>query len=272
MQLTAYEREAQREIERWQRGDDSLFRQMFNAAMTPLDWLSEQMISPEMLDQADSLVGKFFAVLGDASEWTVTPDTVAAEAKALGIAVDSVAGLRECDLESLDRLARSQFADSTLAAAVQGGGMGLGGVALVLADIPLLFAINLRLTQRVAAAYGFDLRGPEYRPLVMCVFNVAASGAAAARHQALREASVAASALSGPGDYQGRVSGSFAAQNRHIPREIAKHVVSRKLAQTIPVAGAAVGAGINYWFTTQTADAAYMIMRGMHLECRERHR
>jgi hypothetical protein len=38
----------------------------------------------------------------------------------------------------------------------------------------------------------------------------------------------------------------------------------------IPIAGAAVGAGINYWFTTETAETAFMLMRALYLERKER--
>jgi hypothetical protein len=46
--------------------------------------------------------------------------------------------------------------------------------------------------------------------------------------------------------------------------------VGRKIAQTIPIAGAAVGAGINYWFTTETAETTYMMFRALYLERKER--
>ena len=47
---------------------------------------------------------------------------------------------------------------------------------LIAADIPLLFGINLRLIQQIGAAYGFDVSGPEFGPLVLSIFNVASSG------------------------------------------------------------------------------------------------
>ena len=114
------------------------------------------------------------------------------------------------------------------------------------------------------------MRGPAYRPLVLAIFNVAASGGRDAKSAALREISVAAAAFANELEYRGRVTGTFREQNRHVPREIAKNIVGRKLAQTIPVAGAAVGAGINYWFTTETAEAAFMLFRAMYLEWKER--
>ena len=56
----------------------------------------------------------------------------------------------------------------------------------------------------------------------------------------------------------------------HVPREIAKNLGAQKLAQMIPIAGAAVGAGVNYWFTDQTAQAAVMLSRALYLERKER--
>ena len=144
------------------------------------------------------------------------------------------------------------------------------GTAFVAADIPLLFTINLRLIQQIAASYGFSLEGPMFRPLVLSIFNVATSGGREARNEALREVSVAAAAFADDLEYAGRVSGTFRDQNRHLPREIAKTLLERKLGQTVPLAGAAVGAGVNYWFTTQTAESAFMCARALYLDWKER--
>ena len=146
----------------------------------------------------------------------------------------------------------------------------MGGAMLIAADIPLLFTINLRLIQQIGAAYGFPMRGLSYRPLVLSIFNVASSNSREARHEAMREVSVAGASLARDSEYRGRVSGTFREQNRHLPREIAKNIVGRKLAQTIPIAGAAVGAGINYWFTTETAETSFMLLRALYLERKER--
>ena len=88
--------------------------------------------------------------------------------------------------------------------------------------------------------------------------------------QALREITVAAAALAQYAEYRGRVAGTFRDQNRHLPREIAKNIGGRKIAQMIPIAGAAIGAGINYWFTTETAETAFMLFRALYIERKER--
>ena len=269
MRLTEYEKNVRREVDHWQRADGSIVMQAVNWAMKPVDLLTEK-IAPQILDQASEAVVSFLQMLNDASEWTYDVDQTLSAARRRGIETESVADLRKQQLEQLDPLARSYITENALMAAVEGGGAGLGGAVLIAADIPLLFTINFRLIQQIAAAYGFVLRGPTYRPLVLAVFNVAASDARDARADALREISVAAAAFASGLEYKGRISGTFQDQNRHIPREIAKNIVGRKIAQMIPLAGAAVGAGVNYWFTSQTAEAAYMLFRALFVECKER--
>ena len=270
MRLTPYEKNVQREIEKWQHGDASFLIQALNWAMQPMDWVVDRVVSPDVVDQVSGAIEQFLSMLNDASEWTYDADDVLNAARRRDLNPARVEDLRDAPMETLDEIARSTFSQNTLLAAVEGGGTGLGGAVLIAADIPLLFTINLRLIQQIGAAYGFPMRGPAYRPLVLSIFNVASSNSRSARSEALREISVAAAAFASDLAYKGRVTGTFRDQNRHLPREIAKNIVGRKLAQTIPIAGAAVGAGINYWFTTETAETAYMLFRALYLERKER--
>ncbi|MFN2115322.1 MAG: EcsC family protein, partial [Anaerolineae bacterium] len=224
-----------------------------------------------VIDRVSEGVAAALGLLGDASEWTYTEQGIIERAGKRGLDVSEVEELREQPMEALDDLARSYFSENTLAAALEGGGTGLGGAALIAADIPLLFAVNFRLIQQTGGSYGLSVRGDEYNPLLLSIFNVSASGSARAKGEALREVSVAAAAFAHNLDYRGRrMSGTWREQSRQVPREIAKNLVGKKLAQTVPVAGAAVGAGVNYWFTSQTARAAYMLFRAIHIERKER--
>lgn len=270
MRLTAYEKDVRREIEKWQRGDASVIAQALSFVMKPVDWVVEQTVPDEMVEQAGEAVEQFLAVLNDASKWTVDTGDLLAAAKHKGLDVETVEDLRDESLETLDEIAQGFFTENTVLAALGGGGTGLGGAVLIAADIPILFAINFRLIQQIAGAYGFPMSSPEYQPIVLSIYNAAASGEREARNAALREVSVAAAAFANDITYKGRVRGTFNDQSRHIPREIAKNIVGRKLAQIIPLAGAAIGAGINYWFTNETAQTAYMFFRALYLEHKER--
>lgn len=270
MRLTDYEKTARRQIEQWERGDGSVLSMAANWAMRPMDWVVERVVPPDLIDQASEAVAQFLSYLNDASEWTYAPDDLIREAREAGMAIDRLEDLRDQPLERLDPLARSHFTPNAILAAVEGGGTGLGGAVLIAADVPLLFTINLRMIQQIGAAYGFPMQGPGYRPIVLSIYNVAASGSRESKSDALREISVAAAAFAGGQSYAGRVRSTFRDQNRHLPREISKNVLRRKIAQAIPLAGAAVGAGINYWFTNESAETAFMLFRALYIERKER--
>lgn len=270
MRLSQYERDVRREIDSWQHGNISLLTQAINWAMQPVDWVVQQIIPDDILDQADAAVSQSLSLLNDASKWTLDDADLLERAKSIGLDTDSIDELRDCDLKDLDELAKSFFSENAVLAAVEGGGTGLGGIVFIAADIPLLFGINLRLIQQIGGAYGFPMNGPEFSPVVLSIFNAAASGSREAKTAALKEISVAGAAIAGDSSYKGKVRGTFREQKRHLPRELAKNIVGRKLAQTIPIAGAAIGAGVNYWFTTETAECAYMLFRALYIERKER--
>ena len=270
MKLSSYEKGVRRELEKWQRDEGSMIQMVINWAMQPVDWIVDKIVTPDGEEQADTLVTQFLALLNNASEWTHDPQDLVSKAKEIGIEVDSLEDLRDHSLEELDELAKSLFSQNAILAAVEGGGTGLGGLALIAADIPLLFTINLRLIQQIGAAYGFDVTGDEFQPLVLSIFNVAASRGRTAKADALREISVAGAAFANELEYKGKIRSAFSEQSRHAPREIIKNILGRKLAQVVPIAGAAVGAGVNYWFTLETANSAYMLFRALYLERKER--
>ncbi len=270
MNDSSYDKQAAREIDRWLRGDGSLLGQAVNFMMKPVDWAIERAVPASIVNATGDGVAQFLELLNDASRWIPDMEDLLKAAQARGIAVDSIDDLHGHPLQDLDALARGRFGESRLLAALGGGGTGLGGLILIAADIPLLFVINLRLIQQIGACYGFPMRSPEYAPVVLSIFNAAAANNRDARGTALREVSVAAAALAGQTEYKGRVRGTLPDQSRHLPRELAKNLVGRKLLQTVPLAGSAVGAGINYWFTSETATTTYMLFRALYLEHKDR--
>ena len=270
MRLTDYERSALRDLDRWQGGDPSAIMQLVGLAMKPVDWAVDKVVPVALMEQAGDAIERFLDVLAEGSQWTFQTDTILRDLRAKGLEATTVDDLRAAPMDVLDPYARGLFAENSLLAALEGGGTGLGGALLMIADIPLLFSINLRLIQQVGAVYGFPVTGPEFRPLVIAIYNVAASGSKESKLEAMREISVAAASFAREVPYKGRVSGTFRDQSRQMPREIAKALVSRKVFQAIPLVGAAVGAGVNYWFTNEVAETAFQLFRALFLEVKER--
>ena len=270
MNLSAYDKKVRREIDTWVRGDSTIFSKAFNAVMRPVDWAVENTLPAHLTDQVGDGVGKFLSFLNDASKWSVDYGGILTKASEQGIEVSDIESLRHEPLESLDPLAKGYSSENAVLAALSGGGTGLGGIVFIAADIPILFTINFRLIQQIGATFGFPMSSPAYTPVVLSIFNASAANTRDARGAALREITVAAAALASYSDYKGRVRGTLPDQSRHLPREIAKSLVGRKLLQTIPLAGAVVGAGVNYWFTSETAKTSFMLFRSLYIEHKER--
>lgn len=265
MPLT-YEEAVRREIERWVRSGGPFWQKAFDQVMRPVDLFVERFPPAHWRESLEAVIARFLETLHDMASWTYNEQDVLAAVRKAGLAVDQIEALRIEPLQRLDPIARGFFSQHAILAALEGAGTGLGGFTLALADVPLLFGLNLRLIQQIGAVYGFRVQEPVYRPLVLAIFNAAAAGTPEVRQTAWREVSVAAALLARGVAYQGRARDFVGAQNRHVPRELVKHLGRRKLGQLIPLAGLAVGAGINYVFTRETGKTAYMLFRALHLE------
>lgn len=111
-------------------------------------------------------------------------------------------------------------------------------------------------------------------PVVLSVFSAGTAASSVAKAAALADMRVAVIALGKNWTFKkvaektqtGVLITLLREQMTSLPAEIAENLTKRKLAQTIPVVGSAVGAGFNYWFMSNTTMAAYMIFRYMYLE------
>lgn len=272
--LTPYERQALEEIRRWPDEEPGLLEEVFNTVLRPIEWILEQVVPREAQQTLQEAVLGALEFLKEVSFWTYSEKTILAEARELGIRVARCEDLAMHDMEKFDALARKQFDSNQLMAALEGAGCGAGGLALVAADIPILFGLVLRAIQQIGTCYGFDMRDPLMWPVILHVLNAASAGKAAVKAAILADMTLAAKALAKNWTYK-RIAEKtqtgiavIALKNsvKGLPREIAGWVTKRKLAQLIPLAGAAIGAGFNYWFLSQVCNSAYMIFRNIHLK------
>lgn len=272
-ELTPYEIQVRAEVERWHNEKASRFMKALNAAGIPVEWGYEKI--PESTRQTvESAVMGSMEMLKDGARWTYSNNGILKEARKIGLEVDNHHELRDCDLEKLDQLARRYFGSNKIVAALEGAGCGWGGIALVAADVPLLFTVSFRAVQQIGSCYGFDMEDPNMLPIVMGIFNAGSAASSTAKAGVLADARVAALAFSKNWPYEkvakytftGIVARTLKERTKHLPKDIANNVTKRKLAQTIPFLGAAVGAGFNYWFMSNTVRAAYMVFREMYLE------
>ncbi|MCC2545244.1 EcsC family protein [Hymenobacter sp. BT175] len=134
-------------------------------------------------------------------------------------------------------------------AAAEGAVTGAGGFLLGLADFPLLLGIKLKLLFDVAALYGYDVRDYSERLFLLHIFQLAFSSQHTRNDIYRRVADWDAYRHTLPPDVH-----DF--DWRTFQQEYRDYIDLAKLAQLVPVIGAAVGAVANYRLIEQLADTA----------------
>lgn len=155
----------------------------------------------------------------------------------------------------MGRAAQSDAAHKVLAA-LSGAIGGVGGLPTALAELPVATTMIFRAVQGVAADYGEDPTSEETRMECLAVFGAGGPGAA---DDGVDTAFVGA-----------RLSLSGGALHALIARVAPRFatVLGQKLAsQTVPVLGAAAGAGTNYAFTQYYVEIAHVHF-GLRALCR----
>ena len=117
------------------------------------------------------------------------------------------------------------------------------------------------------------MKDPNMTPIVLSVLGFAAGAEEATKVAALTDMHMAARLLARRLSYKkvaertaiGGAINALKLASKNLPEEIAKNITKKKLAQMIPFVGAAVGAGFNYWFISDTSRTAYMLFREMYL-------
>jgi hypothetical protein len=118
------------------------------------------------------------------------------------------------------------------------------------------------------------MKDPNMTPLVLEVFNAASATTAESKSAAMADVHIAAKAFAKDRNYKkvadkiktGMIAKILKEKVRSLPKDISKHIVKRKLAQAIPLIGAGIGAGFNYWFLRSICESAYMLFRELHLK------
>ena len=143
--------------------------------------------------------------------------------------------------------ARIEFYRNT--ATAEGAITGAGGILLGLADFPLLIGIKLKMLFEIAALYGYDVRNYKERVYLLYIFQLAFSS-----QQGRNEVYNHIQNWQG---YSNSLPDDIAEFDwRAFQQEYRDYIDLAKMAQLIPVIGAAVGAVVNYKLINQLGETA----------------
>lgn len=162
-------------------------------------------------------------------------------------------GVFSLDIRELDIVSDSIIRGGMKMAALEGAGLGLGGLMTIVPDLGILSAITMRTIQKLSLLYGFQ-------------FNT---------DDEIAELWIAAASAAGLD-----VSREFVEKEvvqRFVPRVIERiaakastEVVEKWAGRVIPLASSVIGAGLNYWFVRAWGERAQAHFRERHLRLRQR--
>jgi EcsC protein family len=162
-------------------------------------------------------------------------------------------GVFSLEIGELDGVADSIIRAGMKVAAIEGAGLGLGGLLTIVPDLGILSAITMRTIEKLSLLYGFEFNTDEE---IAELWIAAASAAGVDISRELLEKEVV---------------------NKFVPRVIqtiaakaSAEAVEKWAGRLIPLASSAIGAGLNYWFVRAWGERAKAHFRGRHLLLRQR--
>jgi hypothetical protein len=164
-------------------------------------------------------------------------------------------GVFSLETRELDVVADSIIRSGMKIAAIEGAGLGLGGLMTIVPDLGILSTITMRTIQKLSLVYGFEFNTDDE---IAELWIAAASAAGVDLSRDLLEKEVI---------------------NKFVPRVIQRiaakastEVVEKWAGRVIPLASSVIGAGLNYWFVRAWGERARTHFRARHLQLRQQAR
>ncbi len=203
----------------------------------------------------------FLQLTGDLARHTMPAGPVYRRFRKAGHDIEAASDLHDLDLQRIDELSSRLSSTYSALAGLEGGVTGTLGAPGLLVDIPALLVLNLRAISHYAIYYGVDPRLETERFRILEVLAQASSptdGAkiiVGAKIIRLGKDVVAGKAW---GDLRKHALVPIAQQ---LAKALGIRLTKAKLAQFVPVAGAAVGLGFNAYYTNKICGAASHLYR-----------
>lgn len=292
--MTPYEKNALAEVEEWRQKQFKVRRIVPQAVKRQLQRAGDAAATawnkvPYTDDLENALLkavqGGYDAV-HDAAVSSIRRDRVLAKFRDVDPTITGLADLNRLDLEVIDALmpnlkaryaatSASTGAASGLVAgggtAAAGAGAAAGGVgaapgvatvtAALAADVVATIVLSARLASHYAAYHGFDTRQEEERAVMLSVIGVAAASGTVAKQQALTQVRQLAMMVARRATWRELNEEALVKLLQRLFASLSGRLTKRKLAQAIPVAGAAIGGGLNYSLVRGVGNAAENLYR-----------
>ncbi|MFZ4433516.1 MAG: EcsC family protein [Microthrixaceae bacterium] len=221
--------------------------------------------------------------LTDAVAASLRRERILDAARSEGASVDELADLHQLDLEVLDRIRPSLSIRYAMLSAATGAGSGFvagggsagivatsgvaaapGGLAVgaaLAADVVATIALAARVVAHYAGYYGYDARNEEEKAVILTVIGVGVAGEGAAKQAAMLHVRQVAMMVARRATWNELGEEVIVKLIQALFAKLSVNLTKSKLAQALPVAGMAIGAGFNYLLMRRVGIAASFAYR-----------
>lgn len=249
--MNEYESQILKEIKEWEKREPSVVAQAANLISKPVQWLIGKCIPPKVIVGAINSANDIATMITDKND-------IIRDAQ-----ISDIKELRSKSLELSDKLANEIRIWACGVAGAEGGATGFFGLPAMVADIPAIIIMALRVIQKTALCYGYECNNEKERQFVLGVMSAAGANTVEEKAIALVTLRNIATAIS---KTTWKKLAEKASEKQIIPvvitsvRSVAKqlgiNITRRKAMQALPLVGTGVGAVMNVAFINDMSVAA----------------
>jgi hypothetical protein len=260
---SSYEETARREILAWKNRDGGFFGKLARIVNWPLERAGDAVLKiPGIGWVIERSVAGLVGLANDLAQWTVRAEKIYDEYRRAGHGTVREPGHIGClDLEHVDRRIGWLAAKYKALTLAEGAGLGFTGPIGIAPDVVLLVTMNLRAIGEYATYCGFDVSSQHERLFAMNVLGLASSPTDASKTVAMAQLAKIAQDVARKRAWKDLEQHAFVQMMQQIAKSLGVRLTKAKVAEFVPVAGAAVGGGFNAYFTGKVCDAAYYLYR-----------
>ena len=268
--LSDYEKRALEQIHTWKNPRQTWFDTAMQYVNKPLV-LAGQAVDkiPGFTEACSKAMQGIVGLVNDASQWSVRPNAILAELSTVsGQQITRLDQVRLLDLQHIDKAIGwldSKYEGVALVEGAVAGGTATINPAVALAAIPTdiaaLLAMNLRAIGEYGTYCGFDMSTQEERLFSLNILAYASSSTDRSKQVALAHLVRIAQDVARKKTWEHLEKSVFVQAVKSIATALGIRLTKAKLANTIPLAGAAISGGFNAYYTDRVCKAAFYLYR-----------
>lgn len=268
--LSNYEKQALKQIHAWKNPQQTWFDTAMAYVNKPLA-LAGQAIDkiPGFTDTCNKAMNGVIGLVNDASQWSVRPSAILEELSDISKReITKLDQVQLLDLQTIDKAIGwldTKYEGIALVEGAAAGGVSVINPLIALGAIPTdliaLLAMNLRAIGEYGTYCGFDMSSQEERLFSLNILALASSTTDGGKQAALSHLVKIAQEVAKKKTWEQLEKSVFVQAVQSIATALSINLTKAKLANVVPVAGAAISGGFNAYYTDKVCKAAFYLYR-----------